>query len=349
VARWPDGGALVIPALAHAFAFVLLKAGGATLVKAGMIVSVPTRGCARVLLHCSKEHSMTTRRHFTRFCTAAFLFGRRLLNAAGKAPLTWIAQPETIPGTERRYRADAQVMLLGIPFLHRANVGDGSAAWRESVSEDGTHVRLLEFAGRSAPERAGGLNRFGFIQELSRSGEAIYFGLMTSSPEESAAEARQALHSTSKEAWYSAIDGRVSDEGIETTRAHFVAAARTSPEQRRELIDQARRLLTAAPKTRTASPSAPPPFLNALAGLLTDSRKSEMQYAYNGSVYRLQVERSREAKTPGIVRIAGNLRRLAGGKPVDFRMWIEEGAAHPLPLRIEYQPKSYLKLTFEAV
>jgi hypothetical protein len=42
------------------------------------------------------------------------------------------------------------------------------------------------------------------------------------------------------------------------------------------------------------------------------------------------------------------LRRVDGGKPIEFRLWIEEGAAHPLPLRIEYQPKSYLRLTFEA-
>jgi hypothetical protein len=292
---------------------------------------------------------MTTRRHFARCCAAALLFGRRLLNAAERTPLTWIAQPDAIPGMERRYRADVQITLLGIPFLHRANVGDGSAAWRESLSEDGTPVRLLEFAGRSAPERAGGLNRFGFIQELSRSGEAIYFGLMTSSPEESAAEARQSLHSTSKEAWYSAIDGRVSQEGMETARAHFVAAARTSPDQRQELINRARRELALAPKTRTASQSAPPPFLHALAGLLADPHKGETQYAYNGNVYRLQLERSREAKTPGVLHVAGSLRRLAGGKPTEFRLWIEEGSAHPLPLRIEYQPKSYLKLTFEAV
>jgi hypothetical protein len=32
-----------------------------------------------------------------------------------------------------------------------------------------------------------------------------------------------------------------------------------------------------------------------------------------------------------------------------FRLWIEEGAPRPLPLRIEYQPKSFLRLTFEAV
>ncbi len=179
---------------------------------------------------------MTTRRHFGQICAAALLFGRRFLHAE-RVPLTWTVKPEASPGCERRYRADAQVMLLGITVLHRRDVGDGSAAWRESVSQDGTVVRLLEFTGRSAPERAAGLNRFGFIQELSQPGEAIYFGLMTSSPEESAAEARQALHSTSKDALYSAIDGRTSPESVETASAHFRAPARTSLTERQELIE----------------------------------------------------------------------------------------------------------------
>jgi hypothetical protein len=292
---------------------------------------------------------MTTRRHFGQICAAGLLFGKRFLRAAEKIPLTWTAQPQPTPGCERRYRADAQVMLFGITVLHRANVGDGSAAWRESASEDGAVVRLLEFTGRSAPERAAGLNRFGFIQELSRTGEAIYFGLMTSSPEESAAEARQALHNASKDALYSAIDGRTSAEGIETACAHFRAAARTSLAERQELIDRARQSLATAPKTKTSGQSAPLPFLHALAALLADAQKKETQYAYNGRLYRLAVERSRDVKTAGVIRVAGTLQRVEGGKPIEFRLWVEEGARRPLPLRIEYQPKSYLRLTFEAV
>jgi hypothetical protein len=127
---------------------------------------------------------MTTRRHFGRICAGALLFGKRLLLAAKPESLTWTAKPQSSAGWERRYRADAQVTILGITILHRRNVGDGSCAWRECAAESGGTVRLLEFAGRSAPERAAGLNRFGFVQELSRTGnnaEAIYFGMMTSS------------------------------------------------------------------------------------------------------------------------------------------------------------------------
>ena len=54
------------------------------------------------------------------------------------------------------------------------------------------------------------------------------------------------------------------------------------------------------------------------------------------------------APATDVVRVSGKVRRVAGGKETEFRLWIAAGADRPLPLRIEYQPKSYLRLTFEA-
>ena len=106
---------------------------------------------------------------------------------------------------------------------------------------------------------------------------------------------------------------------------------------------------------------APRPFLHALAGLLSQPGSSETQYAYNGRLYNLRVERSPDPKaaafyraqrlipsTAAVTRISGTLCRQEGGKPSEFRLWIEAGLPHPLPLRIEYQPKPYLRLTFDA-
>jgi hypothetical protein len=318
--------------------------------------------------------SRFTRRGFGRICAAALLLARRSLPAAPSAPLTWGQLPDAGGGSERPYRADAQVILFSIPVLQRSNVGDGAATWRESATEDGAAVRLLEFTGRSAPERAAGLNRFGMVQELSRtvdragmvaSTEAIYFGLMTSSPEESAAEARKALHSNAKDAWFSAIEGRMGAGGMETAGARFLAPVRTSPSERNELIGRARQALSGAPKRTMewrSAQTAPPPFLHALAGLLKQRGSAETQYAYNGRLYRLRVERVPDPKaassfrgarliagTAEVSRISGTLCRVEGGKPIEFRLWIEDGVARPIPLRIEYQPKSYLRLTFEAV
>jgi hypothetical protein len=311
-----------------------------------------------------------TRRCFGRICAGGLLIGGRFLRAMEAIPLTWAVLPDSRAGAERRYRADAQIILLSIPVLHRNGVGDGSAIWRESLAKDGALVRLLEFTGRSAPEHAAGLNRFGFIQELSRTvgvtyAESIYFGLMTSSPEESAAEARKALHSNSKELSFSAIEARIAEGSVETAAAHFLAPARTSAADRGVLIASARQALSDAPKTkddlRTVEPM-PRPFLHALADLLSRPDSSQAEYVYNGRLYSLKVERSADPKAAtvfreqrliapaaNVTRISGALWRQKGGKPIEFRLWIEEGSGRPLPLRIEYQPKPYLRLTFEAL
>jgi hypothetical protein len=309
-----------------------------------------------------------TRRAFGHMC-AAFLSGGRYLCAGGRAPLTWALQPKPDTGWERKYRADAQIILFSIPLFRRQGVGDGSAVWRESPEHDGAYTKLLEFTGRSVPEHAAGLNRFGFIRELSRNvdrayAESIYFGLMTSSPEETTAEARKALHSNSKDAPYSVIEGRVANGWIETTGAHFIAPARTSLADRAELMQRARQALSHAPLRKMDFPSnkaAPRPFLHALTELLDRPGVSETQYAYNGRLYRLRMEQSPDSKaatvyrerhliapSAAVSRISGSLRRQEGGTSYDFRLWIEKGAPHPLPLRIEYRAKSYLRLTFEA-
>lgn len=311
-----------------------------------------------------------TRRTFSRICGASLLFGRPALRAKETVPLSFAALPDGGTGWQRRYRADAQVILLSIPVLHRNGVGDGSVNWRESSTENGAVLRLLEFTGRSAPEHAAGLNRFGFIQELSRTvdrvqAESIYFGLMTSSPEESTAEAKKALHSTSKEIPFSAIEARISEGSIETRGAHFLAPARTSAADRGALMESAHEALSGVPKRKEnlrAAEPMPRPFLHALAELLGQPGSSQTQYEYNGRIYNVDVQRSPDPKaatafrqqglipqTAAVVRIAGSLWREHGGKPIEFGLWLEEGAVRPIPLRIAYQPKSYLRLTFEAL
>jgi hypothetical protein len=49
-----------------------------------------------------------------------------------------------------------------------------------------------------------------------------------------------------------------------------------------------------------------------------------------------------------VVHVSGTVQREAGGKDTQFGIWVEEGNRRPIPLRIEYQAKSYLRLTFEA-
>ena len=99
-----------------------------------------------------------------------------------------------------------------------------------------------------------------------------------------------------------------------------------------------------------------------MARLLIRSDGAEGRYIYSGRPYRIRLARSvdrkatayfRERRLIGgqaeVIRVSGRLRREAGGKETDFRLWIPGGAERPLPLRIEYQAKSYLRLVFEAI
>jgi hypothetical protein len=96
-----------------------------------------------------------------------------------------------------------------------------------------------------------------------------------------------------------------------------------------------------------------------LAALLREPNGGEGRYIYNGRLYRLRLRRAANPKTSEyfrarglasgpVIAVTGKLQRAAGGKQIDFRMWVDESVVHPIPLLIEYQPKSHLRLAFEA-
>ncbi|HVN03464.1 MAG TPA: hypothetical protein VMT86_03540 [Bryobacteraceae bacterium] len=291
----------------------------------------------------------------------------KLLGGALLSPVMRRAQADE-PSAARRYRADAQVLILSLPILRRSGVGGGSAVWRE-WRESGGLMRQLEFTGYSNPERAAGLNRLGFIRETScheeqTMREASYFGVMTASPEESAEEAHKALHSTATEATYTAIEGRIEGRHVETASVHFTGPARFSPSRRAELVARAEKALSTAPHRPPdfhTTGAVPAPFLHALVDALRTPGKGQTEYVYSGRLYRLWIRQSPDSHAAdyfrqrgilragvNMLRINGKVRREVGGKETDFRLWIEEGAAQPVPLRIDFQPKSYLRLIMEA-
>ncbi|MBV8728945.1 MAG: hypothetical protein JO336_03960, partial [Acidobacteriia bacterium] len=85
------------------------------------------------------------------------------------------------------------------------------------------------------------------------------------------------------------------------------------------------------------------------------------RYVYGARAYHLHLARTEDPKATAafrerglisanaeVIRATGLLRREGGGKDQNFRVWFEAGAPMPLPLRIEYQAKSYLRLVFES-
>jgi len=314
-----------------------------------------------------------TRRAWGRMAAGAVALAFRgsvsAADPAGGGPLSWAQEPPVEGGRERRYRATAQILVLSIPLVRWPNVGGGSAVWRETEVTQNRRVRLLEFTGFSRPERAGGLNRLGFIREISRmaesgAAESLYFGLMTASPEETAEEAKKALHSQAKQAAYTAIDGRIGDGMVNTVVAHFEAPSQWSVNNRNDLMQLARKALAMTPARPVEGDSRGAevrPFLETLADALRPNGPAEARFAYAGRFYRLSIAKAPDGKATAsfrqrgllgpnaqVVRATGKLRREAGGKESNFRLWVEEGAARPVPLRIDYQARAFLRLIFEA-
>ena len=269
------------------------------------------------------------------------------------------------------YRADAVIVLLSLPVYRRADVGSGSASLTEVAREDGKYYSL-HFAGASRPERAGGLDRVGTIHEVVKErhaalSEAAYFGVLTSSPEESLEEGRRSLaRSAGKWNEYTAIDGHSRNGFTRSAVAHFRLPS--GGREKARIVEEARaKFQVSRPAWREnqwpvkSDADAPPTFLySLLRAIQRPQRVSESWYVYSERSYRLRIEKIPDrqqgerfaelgltSRPDCIIEVRGRTREDRSGHQTTFRLWIEDGPANALPLRIEFQPRSYLRLSFE--
>ena len=97
----------------------------------------------------------------------------------------------------------------------------------EETGEGASLRRTLFFAAGSDPRHAHGLNRLGWIREVvlgpaSAPAESAYFGVLTSSPEESLEHARKAVADPpSGRAIFSAVNGRNTAGHSRSAVTHF--------------------------------------------------------------------------------------------------------------------------------
>jgi hypothetical protein len=262
---------------------------------------------------------------------------------------------ETGDPATRVYRADAAILLLGVPIYRREGVGGG----RASIEIGEGASRTLFFAAGSDPKRAQGLSRLGWMREVvvgpaAAPSEISYFGILTSSPEESLAHARRSAgEAGSGHSVFNAVNGRntAGRSRSATARFEFPASASWSDTG---LIREAQSAFAGKVDWRETwwpkSPEqAPPTFLSQLASLLAQpTRRRSGRYVYNEQEYLLELESqegSREADR--LLPVRGVIRNLRTKETTRFRVWLEDGSV--LPVRIEFHPRSFLKLTFTAI
>jgi hypothetical protein len=299
----------------------------------------------------------------------AFLFPPPRLNGqTTTAGLGTPAQQTTVLGTpltsahsiSRTYRADAVILLLGLSIYRRAGVGGGRASVEET-GEGPSLRRAFFFAGGSDAKRAHGLSRVGWMQEVVH-GLAVapsdhnYFGVLTASPEDTLEHARKsAAAAPSGSSVFSAVSGKNTAGHSRSAVTHFEFAANAMWSDR-GLIDHAQSTFEANVDWRETSwpnspTQAPPTFLFQLATLLKQrTRQAKGRFVYDEQEYLLDLETQPPARgAEHLLPVHGVIRNLRTAHEVPFRVWLEKGGESVVPLRIEFQPRSFLRLTFEAV
>ena len=98
-------------------------------------------------------------------------------------------------------------------------------------------------------------------------------------------------------------------------------------------------------------PDQPPPtFLFQLEALLKQRAKCNGMYVYNEQEYLLELGVPQQGGPPDrLVTIKGAVRNQRTGNRTAFRVWLENAPSSVVPVRIEFQPRSFLRLTFEAL
>ncbi|HYW48932.1 MAG TPA: hypothetical protein VE959_39075 [Bryobacteraceae bacterium] len=221
--------------------------------------------------------------------------------------------------------------------------------------------RTFFFAAGSDPQRAHGLKRLGWLREVvlgsgSTPSEVDYFGVLTASPEESLEHARKAIAAPpSGRSLFSAVNGRNTAGHTRSAITHFEFASDAMWSDH-GLIDEAQSTFRANVAWRETSwpdslSDTPPTFLLQLATLLQQrTRRPAGRYVYNEQEYLLELDASQQAETrEHLLPVRGTVRNQRTGHQTPFRLWIENSSGSIVPVRIEFQPRSFLRLTFEAL
>ncbi|HME06587.1 MAG TPA: hypothetical protein VKG25_06035 [Bryobacteraceae bacterium] len=279
----------------------------------------------------------------------------------------------------RAYRADAVITLFSMPVFSRAGVGGGIATFGEGL-DGGRRIVSMSFAGGSFPEHAHKINRLGYIQEVvlenrevvlenqelvlendNEPQEAAYFGFMTASPEESVAEARKALASSGASIPYAAVEGVTSRGQHRNSKTKIFLPSSYTFAEWRTLRDRIRAAFYASDPSTTEIAAPPRTLLYSVAqAIRRPAGRFETPYVYNGKQYHLKLEKTPDsgagtafvnkglaASAAGVYLLRGSVKGLLSGRVTNFRLWIDDDSGTVLPLRIELQPRSFLRLAFE--
>jgi hypothetical protein len=177
---------------------------------------------------------------------------------------------------------------------------------------------------------------------------------MTASTEKNLDQARSALRSNSAQS-FTAIRGRLEAGRLSNRLLRIADLASRAWADREELTARIRARFDEPPVAGGSSDTTSTggvrcgTFLYAVhCALRAGDGPSERPFIHNGRIHLLRTER-KESGQPGVALLEGWIRSPEGKHLSNFRVWFEKREQAGYPLRFEFRPRSFLRLTFERV
>jgi len=302
------------------------------------------------------------------------MYSRRSFLPLMAAPFVGIRAARHAAAALTAYRVDAVIVLFSKAIYSRSAVGEGILLHEKLGPSGGLRQIHLAFAGGSRPERARGLNRFGYFSELASFApddveEASYFGFMTRSEEQSLAEAMDGLKKENGQVPVAVIQGELRGRRHRSLLANAMLPRGSSWASWWACLKTLVRGLDSGEllphETNEEPETAGMTFLRTLAAIVEGDpgeRQGRRTFLYGKTPKMVSWTRAADPGAeehlrarglvgPGqkVVRLQASITSAAGGRPSRFSLWYDPSARPVLPLRIELQPRSFLRLRFEAV
>jgi hypothetical protein len=289
------------------------------------------------------------------FIAYAFLVRRILADETGVQRLLGDHPTKSVKRHLRHYRATASILVLGVPIFKRKDVGEGCACVETGACGDQT-VTALQFAAGSKPERARGLNRLGLMREVvveqaSSLLKTSYAGFMTSSPEKSLDQGRQALNTGATEMPCLLGSGESARGRTELSVRRFTLPGATLWKDAAIILNSLEKESPDNSAHHVSSALGPTAtFLYAVhRAALEDAPTARRHFWHNGKLHELITEKHRPSPpSSGEVRMAGSVRDPSGAETCQFSVWFDPADPSGIPNRIEFRARSFLRLTFES-
>jgi hypothetical protein len=295
-----------------------------------------------------------TRRSLLR-AAAAFLRRGSVGRLLGVPPLQEVAGTmpvDTSTWQYRQYVVHATVMLGAIPIFSKQNVGGAAIALEQARSKEAA-VTGLQLTAGSSPERLRGLNRYGATQEVVREehgaiAESAYVSFMATSREKGLADARKAFTEQQGTQMFTVARGKASANGCTFGLQHLMLDAKSTWSNAIALLDRLAVRTPLPPETHVANygPGCLSTFLFAVRRAILEGGTATGNYVHNNKVYRLRMQAKADENSALRIMTGTSISTEERGQS-EFRLWLSPDDSTSLPARIEFRPKSFLKLTLD--